>query len=184
MIVPKVGKYLGTSFGTGKRVTQGYPSSPMIFNIVVDAVVRVVLGEVCSLQEAQHGMGWEAGARNFVFYVDDRRVAGRDNEWVQDALTVTVSLFRQMGLAKNLEKTKTMVYNPGFIWGKWGELAYKRRATGEGATFRDRKKTRVSCATFGVSVAASYLKANMTRSHGICVPQMREVDEVGGGTTT
>ena len=47
----------------------------MIFNIVVDAVVRDVLEEVCSPQEAQNGMGWEAGARNF-FYTDDGRIAG------------------------------------------------------------------------------------------------------------
>ena len=63
-IVPKVGKYLVTEFGTGIVVTQGDPASPMIFNIVVDAVVHAVLDEVCSPQEAQHGMGWEAGARN------------------------------------------------------------------------------------------------------------------------
>ena len=31
---------------------------------------------------------------------------------------------------------------------------------------------------------ASYLKAHMERSHGICVPQTRGVDEVGEGPTT
>ena len=49
----------------------------MIFNIVVDTVVRAVLEEVCSPQEAQHGMGWEAGARNLVFYVDYRKISGQ-----------------------------------------------------------------------------------------------------------
>ena len=48
-----------------------------------------------------------------------------------------------------------MVCIPGFIWGKWGELAYKWMVTGEGATFRERKKTRVSCIICGVMVAAS-----------------------------
>ena len=66
-IVPKVGKYLGAASGTGRGVTQGYPTDLMNFNIVVDAVVRAVIEEVCSLQEAQHGMGWEAGARNLFF---------------------------------------------------------------------------------------------------------------------
>ena len=42
-IVPKLGKYLGTVFGAGIGLTQGDPASPMIFNIVVDAVVRAVL---------------------------------------------------------------------------------------------------------------------------------------------
>ena len=40
---------------------------------------------------------------------------------MQDTLTVTVTMFRRMGLKTNLEKTKFMVFTPGFIWGKWGD---------------------------------------------------------------
>ena len=36
----------------------------------------------------------------------------------------------------------------------------------------------------GVTVAASYFKAHMERSHSICVPQTRGVDEVRGGPAT
>ena len=43
MIVPKSGKCLGTAFGTGIEVTQGNPTYPMLFNIVVDVVVQAVL---------------------------------------------------------------------------------------------------------------------------------------------
>ena len=49
-IFPKVGKYLGAAFGTWIRVTQLYPFSPIIFNVVVDAEVRAVLEEVYSPQ--------------------------------------------------------------------------------------------------------------------------------------
>ena len=52
-------------------------------------------------------------------------IAGRDHEWVHDALTVMVAMFLRMGLGDNLEKTKAMVCMPRFIWGKWGETAYK-----------------------------------------------------------
>ena len=97
----------------------------MIFNIVVDAVVQAVLDVVCGPQEAQHGLGWAVSERNLIFYADDGRIAGRDHMWVQDALSVTVEMFRRVGLEKNLENTKTMVCTPGFIWGKWGEKAYK-----------------------------------------------------------
>ena len=38
-------------------------------------------------------MGWGAGEINPVFYEDERRIAGWDNEWVQNALTVTVAMF-------------------------------------------------------------------------------------------
>ena len=74
-------------------MTQGDPAPPMIFNIVVDAVVRAVLEEVCSLQEAHNGMGWAVGEKNLIFYTDDGRIVGRDHEWVQDAMTVMVAMF-------------------------------------------------------------------------------------------
>ena len=65
-------------------------------------------------------MGWEVGAMNLVFYEDDGRIAGRNHEWVHDALTVTVAMFWQMGLDTNLDKTKAVVCTPRFIWVKWG----------------------------------------------------------------
>ena len=68
--------------------------------------------------------------------------------------------------------------------GEWGDTAYKRWETGEGATFREQKKTRVSYNKCGVTVAVSYLKTHMAQIHAICIPQKRGVDEVGGGQTT
>ena len=46
-IVPKIGNCLVTLFGTGRGVTQGNPTSPIIFNIVVDVVVQAVMEKVC-----------------------------------------------------------------------------------------------------------------------------------------
>ena len=99
-------------------VTQGDPESPIIFNIVVDAVVWEVLDVVCIPKEAQRAMGWAAEERNLVFYVDDGRIAGRDHEWFQDALSVTVEMFQRMVWEKSIEKSKTMVCTPGYIWGR------------------------------------------------------------------
>ena len=129
-IAPKLGKYLGKYFRIRRGVTQGDPISPMIFNIVVDAVVREVLGVVCGTQEAQHGLGWAAGDINLVFYAKNGRIPGQDREWVKNALTVAVTMLRRMGLETNLDRTKSMVFTPCFIWEEWGEQAYKRRATG------------------------------------------------------
>ena len=63
-------------------MTQGDPTSPIILNTVVDAVVQAVLEVVCSPREAQHGMEWAAGERNLVFYADDGSIAGLEHEWV------------------------------------------------------------------------------------------------------
>ena len=76
-----------------------------------------------------------------------------------------------------------MVCMPGFIWEMWIKEAYKRRLTGEGEMFRERKRTRVSCTECGVTVVSSSLKQHMAWLHGICVPQTRGVNEVGGGPT-
>ena len=65
-------------------------------------------------------MVWVAGEIYLVFYVYEGRIAGQYHEWVQDALTVKVAMFRRMGLETNLEKTKSVVCTPGFIWGYWG----------------------------------------------------------------
>ena len=43
-----------------------------------------------------------AGERNLVFYADDRRISGRDYNWVQDSLIVTVVMFRRVSLETNL----------------------------------------------------------------------------------
>ena len=66
-IVPNMGKFLGKEFWIGGGVTQGDPASPTIFNIVVDAVVRVVLDVVYGPQEDQHSLGWADGERNLIF---------------------------------------------------------------------------------------------------------------------
>ena len=75
-IVPKTGKFIGKELRTGRVLTQGDPASPIILNIVVDAVVRAVLDVFCGPQEAQHGLGWAAGERNRIFYAYNRRIAG------------------------------------------------------------------------------------------------------------
>ena len=53
---------------------------------------------------ARHGMG--DGEINLVFYVDGRSISGRDHEWDQNALNVTVDMFRRMGLETNLKKNQ------------------------------------------------------------------------------
>ena len=62
---------------------------------------------------------------------------------------VSVAMFRQMVPEKNLENTKALVCPLRYIRGKWSEVTYKRRATGEGGNFRERKRARLSCTVCG-----------------------------------
>ena len=65
-------------------------------------------------------MGWSAGDINLLLYINDGNILGWDHEWVQNALMVAVAMFRRMGLDAILEKTKVILYTPGFVWVKWG----------------------------------------------------------------
>ena len=114
-VVPKARNLYGHYFSTGLGVTQGYPVSLTIFNIVVDVVVRAALLEVCRPQEDQHGFIWAAGEHNICFYADDGQIVDHNPIWVHTSLTEMVKMFDRVGLQKNLSKTKAMVCTPGFI---------------------------------------------------------------------
>ena len=116
-------------------MTQGDPVSLTIFNIVVGAVVRAFLMEVCGLQEANHGFGWSVVNNNILFYVNDGQIAGRNPIWVQSTVSATLRIFKRLGLQTNLGKAKAMVCTLGFIRDQQGAVVYKRRAKGEGSTF-------------------------------------------------
>ena len=60
-VVQKAGWYHSRPFKTGRGLTQGDPLYPTLFNIVVNTMVRVILLEVCGLQEAHHTLEWASG---------------------------------------------------------------------------------------------------------------------------
>ena len=100
---------------------------------------------------------------------------------MQTSLKKMVRIFEKIVLYTNLNNTKAVICNPGFIWGKQRAEAYKRRATGEGPTFQERKKTWLSCKKCGETMAASSLRHHLERAHGRVLPQVRGVDVGGGG---
>ena len=117
-----------------------------------------------------------AGEHRICFYADDIRVAGQDLVWLQTALTTMVRMFERFGLQTNLNNTKAVIFTTGFIWGQQGAEAYKLRATGEGSTFRERNKTRLSCEECVETMAASSLRHHIDRAHVRVLPQVRGVD--------
>ena len=63
-------------------------------------------------------------------------------------------------------------------------VSYKRRETGEGFTFRERKRNRVSGTECGGKFSVSSLHHHMERFHGRVLPPTRGVDVGGGGLET
>ena len=50
--------------------------------------------------------------------------------------------------------------------GRNSDEAYERRITGEGASFRERKRQKVACPECGIEIARSSMQAHMQVQHG------------------
>ena len=111
------------------------PVYPTILNIVFNALVQSALVQLYYPQESHHGMGWLMGEQHILFYSNDACITGRNPIRVQDMLATLVWMFEQVGMYKNLGKTKTKTCTPGFIWGELGKDTNKWQVTVEGATF-------------------------------------------------
>ena len=74
-MVAKAGGYYGSEFQGSRVVTQLYPISPNIFNIILDAVVRHCVAVMVERAGEQSGHGQEGRHQNSLFYLDDVMVA-------------------------------------------------------------------------------------------------------------
>ena len=83
--------------------------SPMLFNAVVDNVIRSWLAmKVDDHRVAHDGLGETVGRYLGVFYDEDGMVGSRDSDWLQNVMNVLVGLFRRYGMAANIAKSRTM----------------------------------------------------------------------------
>ena len=74
-MVERAGGYYGSTFTGARGVTQGDPLSPMIFNVVVDAVMRHWVSVMVEGAEERGGRRQEGRHQNSLFYVDNGMVA-------------------------------------------------------------------------------------------------------------
>ena len=81
-MVARVGRYYGAAFTGDRGLTQGYPLSPTIFNVVVDAVVRNWVTVMLEFAEERGERGQEVRHHNALFYAEDVMVASSDPRWL------------------------------------------------------------------------------------------------------
>ena len=105
-----------------------------------------------------------------LIYADDDQLSAMDREWLQQALNVLVGMFERMGLKVNIAKTKFMICLPSSHHSHISVDAYKRKMTGEGETYRERKHRRVQCPECEAQLSASYLPTHLRMQHQICWP--------------
>ena len=77
-MVENSGGYYGAAFTGARGVTQGYPLSPAIFNVVVGAVVRHWVLVVVEVAEDQGRRGQEGRHQNYLFCAGDGVVKSSD----------------------------------------------------------------------------------------------------------
>ena len=148
-MVARAGGYYGKGFKGGTGVTQGDPLSPTIFNVVVDAVVRHWVTLAVTEADTRGEQEREGRHQSALFYADDGMLALSDPQCLQWAFTQLVGLFDRVGLNTNTGKTFGMTCRPCTAAVNRSEEAYGRLMTGEGPTFRDRKRERVKCGDSG-----------------------------------
>ena len=131
--VARSGTYHGSIFVPERGVTQGGTISPILFNILVDAVGRKWYADVMEdVTSAVAGLEGDAiRERASLFFADDAAIGSRDPEWLQNATQHLCDLFYNCtGLKPNINKTEVMICHPGEIWDGCSMEGYKRRHEG------------------------------------------------------
>ena len=165
-MVARAGGYYRTSFQGARGATQGYPLSPTIFNVVVDAVVHHWVTGVIAGAEDRGKHGKEEMHQAALLYADNVMFDSSDPRWLQGDFNTLVGLFDMVGLQINVGKTVGMFCRPCQAAGNLSEAAYVRRVTGEGPTYRERLKGRVLCRECTELMAAVSLMSHHTTQHG------------------
>jgi hypothetical protein len=155
LLVPKSAGYFGIPFPAWRGIRQGDIISPIVFNIIVDAVVR----------EWYFQMG-DNTTQTF-FYADDGRLAGTDPVAVQKGLTLLVELFERMNLHLNTDKTKVMIMFAHAASRRESLEAYTRRFDRSLPTYRARSLQKVSCPQCNRRMNRQYLPIHQHEAHAI-----------------
>jgi len=92
-VIPKQADFFGIPFYQDSGQITGSILGPLIFNIVVDSVVRYWMTIMVDDGGTSAMTGLTVKELLLLFYADDGMIASRDPEWLQEALTVHVALF-------------------------------------------------------------------------------------------
>jgi hypothetical protein len=149
-MVTKQSGFFGNPFRATRGVRQGDIMSPIIFNIICDAVIRE--------WEAQLNQDNQSVQIRTQFYADDGLLSGEDPLETQRALDIFTNIFAQVGLKMNAVKTKVLSMTGCKAYTSISKEAYDRRVTGKGISNQERRLQKVECELCGATVNRQHLK--------------------------
>ena len=128
--------YYGKVFKPGRGMTQGDIPFPLLFNLIIDTIVR---------QLAQDTAGSETTRIESlsVFYADDGYIGGVDAGRVQALTDKAAQMFETMGLVANALKTKAVVNNIATFRTGICQEAYMRRRDKAIPSFKEKQAVTV-----------------------------------------
>ena len=114
--MPRQNGFHGLTFPTTRDTTQGRIVFLILFDVVVDNVIRTWLAMIVEDHKVAHdGLGETVGRCLVLFYENNGMVRSRNLEWLQHKMNILVGLFRRYGLAANVAKSRTMTCQPGSL---------------------------------------------------------------------
>ena len=144
-----------------RGVTQGDIDSPIIFNILVDAVVRKFLEDPINRQSTS------------TFYADDGRIENEDPQKLQRDIDIICGLFERVGLRTNIKKTKFMIIRGPSAPKALEEEVYERmcgkrkRGESESIKYGVWRKQITECDICKKRLKRGSLQRHMEQQHGI-----------------
>jgi DNA-directed RNA polymerase subunit RPC12/RpoP len=168
LAVPRSSDCYGNPFHPTRGVRQGDIISPVIFNIVIDAVIREWDIQVCKAQLTDLAI---------FFYADDGRIDGKDDGMVQEGLNIVVDLFRRMGLQMNSTKTKAMIHFRAGLPRALRPEAYARIFDKSLPSARERRRQQVQCPECSLSLARNSLTRHLHQIHHLPMLQIPPAPE-------
>ena len=140
--------------------------SPIILNVVVDAVVHHLVTVMVEVAEERGGKRQEGRHHNSLFHADDGMVALLNQQWLQGDFSTLVGLFDRVNLRTNVKKIVGMICHPCQATGTQSENAYGRRMMGEGPSYQERQMGRVQCKECGEEMALGFPAGHMQTNYG------------------
>lgn len=139
-------------FDVSRGCTQGDTDSPIIFNIIIDAVLRQWMSDK------------DFGSSTAMFYADDGLIEHTEPAVLQKDMDLIIKLFEQLGLRTNETKTKYMVVRGPPAPAALPKVVYDRGRR-DGESFMEWRIQDTMCDICGKRMKKGSLQRHMLQQH-------------------